>query len=52
MYLQKLLKKTITEITKQVYKAQKLNPIKGNWIEYLNKDFDMLDTTKDEDWWT
>ena len=49
MYLQTLLKRPSTEITKQVYEAQKLNPTKGDWVEHLNKDFDMLDMAMNED---
>ena len=49
MYLHKLKKRPSTEITKQVYEAQKLNPMKGDWVEHLNNDFDMLDMTINED---
>ena len=49
MYLQTILKRSDTEITKKVYEAQKSDPVKGDWLEHLNKDFNMLDMTMNED---
>ena len=42
MYLPTILKRPSTEITQKVYQAQKENPVKGDWINLLNDDLDML----------
>ena len=39
MYLQTLLKRPENEITKKVYKSQKKNPVKGDWVDMVKKDF-------------
>jgi hypothetical protein len=33
------MKRSEEELTKRVYNAQKENPIKGDWIQYLKEDF-------------
>ena len=30
------------ELTHRIYKAQKSNPNKGDWIQYLKKDFELI----------
>ena len=39
MYLQNILKRPKEEVVKRVFEAQKLNPVKGDWIELVKKDF-------------
>ena len=40
MYLQTIVKRDNDEITKKIYECQKRNPIKGDWIELVKKDFE------------
>ena len=39
MYLQNILKRRKEEFVKRVFEAQKLNPVKVDWIELVKKDF-------------
>ena len=34
--------KSEDELTHRVYNAHKANPVKGDWIEYLKKDFELI----------
>ena len=49
MYLQTLLKRSDDEITKKIYNCQKTNPVKGDWIELVRKDFSDLGMELNED---
>ena len=43
MYLQTLLKRPQTELVRQVYEAQKNNPVKGDWVEQVREDLEMME---------
>ena len=43
MYLQTVLKRSQTELVRQVYKAQKSNPVKGDWVEQVRDDLELID---------
>ena len=48
-YLQVLLKRPTSEVTRKVYEAMKISPLPGDWIQYVKADFkrvglDMNDT--------
>ena len=49
MYFQTILKRSDNEITKKVYNCQKENPVKGDWIELLRKDFTDIGMEMDEE---
>ena len=49
MFFQTLLKRDDNEITKKVYICQKNNPVKGDWVELLEKDFKDIDMPMNED---
>ena len=49
MFFQTLLKRDDNEITKKVYISQKNNPVKGDWVELLAKDFKDIDMPMNED---
>ena len=42
MYFQKILKRDENEITKKILIFQKNNPVKGDWIEFVQKDFSVI----------
>ena len=42
LYLQTILKRDNEELTKKIYNAQKANPIKGDWILMVKKDFEEI----------
>ena len=42
MYLKTILNRPQTEIIRQVYEAQKENPVKGDWVKHVEEDFDMI----------
>ena len=48
MYLQNILKKAPDEIVRQVYEEQKLNPVKGDWIELLQNDCEKFEIIMNE----
>ena len=43
-----LLKKTETELVKQVFRAQQLSPVKNDWCLKIKEDLAYLDIDKDE----
>ena len=47
--MQTILKRPATELTHKVYKAQQENPVKGDWVQLLEKDFEMLGMVLNED---
>ena len=49
MYFQTILKRSDNEITKKVQNCQKANPVKGDWIELLRKDFTDIGMEMDEE---
>ena len=30
------------ELTRRIYNSQKSNPVKGDWIQYLKEDFELI----------
>ena len=42
MYLQTILNRSDEELTKRVYNAQKKNPLEGDWVKMVEKDFEVL----------
>ena len=49
MYFHHIVKRKENELIKKVYKAQKLNPCKGDWINLLNEDEKILKIKLNED---
>ena len=49
MYFQTILKRSDNEITKKVHNCQKANPVKGDWIELLRKNFTDIGMEMDEE---
>ena len=49
VYLHTILKRPATELTHKVYKAQQENPVKGDWVQLLEKDLEMLGMVLNED---
>ena len=49
IYLQTILKRDDSDLLKRVYRAQKDDPIQGDWVEYLEKDFEAIGEVIDED---
>ena len=43
MYLQTVLKRPQTELVRQVYESQKSNPVKGDWVEQVRDDLELID---------
>ena len=43
------MKKPNNELIKKVYEAQKLKTTKGDWIELIRKDFELIEENFDED---
>ena len=43
MYLQTVLKMPHSELVRQVYEAQKYNPVKGDWVEQVKEDLEIID---------
>ena len=48
IYLQTLLKRADSELTKRIYFAQKQNPIKGDFFCLVTKDFEKIGETLNE----
>ena len=48
MYYWGILKKTETELVKQVFRAQQLSPVKNDWCLKIKEDLAYLDIDKDE----
>ena len=42
LYFQTLVNREDIELTRKVYEAQKINPVKGNWILHLKDDFKFI----------
>ena len=40
MYLQTIIKRSDDELTRKIYECQKRMPVKGDWIELVQKDFE------------
>ena len=49
MYLQNLIKRRDGELVKRVYEAQKDIPTKGDFIELVKKDLEMIEQDFDEE---
>ena len=49
MYFQTIIKRDEDELTKRIYVCQKNNPVKGDWIELVKKDFADLEIDMDEE---
>ena len=49
LYLQTILKRDKEELTKKIYNAQKKNPLKGDWILLVQKDFEEIGLDFDEE---
>ena len=49
MYLQTILKRPDDEITKKIYECQKYNPVKGDWVEMVKKDFSNVEMAMNEE---
>ena len=49
LYLHTLLQRNDEELTKRIYIAQKKNPLKGDWIELIQKDLEDLGIPFDEE---
>ena len=49
MYFQTIVKRDESEITRKIYDCQKNNPVKGDWIELLQKDFADLGMEMDDE---
>ena len=43
MYLQTVLKRSQSKLVRQVYEAQKSNPVKGEWVEQVRDDLELID---------
>ena len=48
-YLQTILKRHKSELIRRVYFAMKNKPVKGDWIELVERDFESINETIDED---
>ena len=48
MYQQNILKRSPDELLRQVYEAQKENPVRGDWIKMINNDFETLEIDMNE----
>ena len=48
-YLQNILKKPANELIHRVYEAQKKNPTKGDWIQLVMNDLDLIGEQLDEE---
>ena len=48
IYLQDILKRDQKELLRRVYKAQKENPTKGDFVELVKKDFELIEEVIDE----
>ena len=42
LYFQTLVTRSEDELTHKIYNAQKSNPVKGDWIQYLQEDFELI----------
>ena len=42
LYLQNLLKQPQSEMIRQVYEAQKDNPVQGDWVKLVKEDLEMI----------
>jgi hypothetical protein len=49
IYLQNVLKRSNTELIKRVYEAQKENPTKGDFIELIKADMNLIGVDLDDD---
>ena len=49
MYLQQIVKRPEEELISRFYKAQKLNPVKGDWIKMINEDKEHLKISLSDD---
>ena len=47
-YLQTILKHPQGELIREVYEAQKINSVKGDWVELVKQDFDNVDMILNE----
>ena len=48
LYLQTILQRNDSEITKQIYKAQSLKTSPGDFVEMVRKDFESIEENFDE----
>ena len=46
--LQTILKRSDNEVTKKIYQAQKDDPVKGDFIELVKADFELIEESLDE----
>ena len=51
-YFHNIIKRSNNELTKQVYEAQKLKTTKGDWVELVQKDFELIGEPFDEEKFT
>ena len=49
MYHQVILQREDNELTKRVYSAQKADPVKGDFVKLLEKDFEMISEEQDDE---
>ena len=49
MYLQQIVKRPEDELVSRFYKAQQLNPVKGDWIKMINEDKEHLKISLSDD---
>ena len=49
IYLQVLLKRSDTELTKRIYKCQKENPSPGDWCQLITADFETIGEHMEDD---
>ena len=48
IYLQTIVKRSDNEVTKKIYQAQKDDPVKGDYIELVKADFELIEESLDE----
>ena len=48
MFQQNILKRSPDELLRKVYEAQKVNPVRGDWIKIIEKDFETLEIEMNE----
>ena len=48
LYLQNLLKRPQSEMIRQVYEAQKDNPVQGDWVKLVKEDLEIINMVKIE----
>ena len=48
MYLQNILKRPSNELLRKVFQKQKESPVRGDWVELVNKDCEILNFDIDE----